>query len=340
MKWSEKENLSQEDDLDKKNLPWKAEPANFKIPTLDEIREARKKKIVISIASVYGDDMEDKLRAYCDDSADGSGERTFAFAGIVGTQEEWDEIKRAWLTCTEGKEFHGTNCESGYGDYKGIPLEKRLQEYKSLTTILADESKLYGFGVSVDIAAMKSNLPEAKEDAPYFKCFTHVVMGLAERGYLSKPRQMVQFTFDQNLQRRYNSILMLKLLSQWPNCEYGQYIDTDDVRFLSHKHVEIQAACLLAHDTMKHLDNLLLAEGLPTRKSLDRLLKTHRFLCHIYNNEYFEDISRLLKTYDEKNILWRNDYPEWLLQQKLDDNNSNRIGYLLSTIPPKQIIIE
>lgn len=327
------------DILDKNQPSWKGE-SGFKAPTLEEIREARKKKIVITIASVYGDDMSDRLRAYCDDSADGTGKRTFAFAGIVGTQEEWDEIKPAWLKCTEGREFHGTNCESGRGDYERISKEKRLEEYKQLTTILADDSKLYGFGVAIDIAAMISNLPETIEDAPYFSSFMHVVMGLAERGYLAEPRKKVQFNFDLNLRRRHNSILMLECLLQWPDCEYVKYIDAGDIRFLSHEHMEIQAACLLAHDTMKHLDNILLAEGVPTRKSLKSLLNTKRFICHIYGKDYFDDISRIIESYDNKDILWRDDYPQWLLERKLDDNNSNRIGYLLSTVPPKPIIIE
>ncbi len=190
------------------------------------------------------------------------------------------------------------------------------------------------------MAAMKSYLSDAIEDAPYYHCFMHVVMGLAERGYLSNPRKKVQFNFDKNLRRRHNSILMLECLSEWPGCEYGQYIDAGDIRFLSHEHIEIQAACLLAHDTMKHLDNILLAEGLPTRKSLNRLLKTNRFLCHIYNKEYFEDISKIIDSYDNNNTSWRDDYPQWLLERRLDDNNSNRIGYLLSTIPAKPIIIK
>lgn len=325
--------------LDKHIVPWKGESSNFKVPTLEEIREARKKKIVITISCVYGDDMDDRLRDYCDDSADGSGMRTFAFAGIVGTQEEWDEIKPAWLKCTGGKEFHGTNCESGHGDYKGIPLEKRLEEYKNLTAIIADESKLYGFGVSVDIDAMYSNLPEAKEDAPYFNCFMRVIMGLAERGYLSQPQKKVQFNFDKNLRRKHNSILMLELLSQWPDCEYARYIDIGDERFLSHEHPEIQAACLLAHDTMKYLDNILLAEGLPTRKSLNRLLKTNRFICHVYDRGYFDAISKIMKEDVDKFNAADSDYKQWLLKRRIDDNNTNKITYLLSTIPPKPIII-
>ncbi len=118
--------FSTKDNLDKVSRSWKGKLSNFKVPTLEEIREERKKRIIITIASVYGDDMGDRLHAYCDDSADGSGMRTFAFAGIVGTQEEWDEINPAWLKCTGGKEFHGTNCESGHGDYKGILKKKRL----------------------------------------------------------------------------------------------------------------------------------------------------------------------------------------------------------------------
>jgi len=61
------------------------------------------------------------LSVYADDSSDEKGERTFAVAGIIGTQEEWDAIKLKWVKRTSGKIFHAADCESGYGDYKGIP---------------------------------------------------------------------------------------------------------------------------------------------------------------------------------------------------------------------------
>ncbi len=52
-----------------------------------------------------------------DDSSDEKGVWTFAVAGIVGTQEEWDAIKPAWIKATEGRIFHATDNQSGKGDY-------------------------------------------------------------------------------------------------------------------------------------------------------------------------------------------------------------------------------
>ena len=308
---------------------------SFKVPTLQEIREERKKRTIITIACIYGDDVENGLHAVCDDSKNA---RTLAFAGVVGIQEEWDVIRPAWLDCTKGKEFHGSNCETGHKDYENIPLQERLDEYRKLTTILADESTLCGFGVALDIAAFKSNLPKAKKEAPYFSCFMRVVMGLAEVGYLSIPRQKVEFAFDINIYRQYNSARMLEVLSRWPDCKWAQYIITDRMRYLSHKEFEMQVACLLAREPFKYLDNILTGEGRNIRASTQKLLSTGRFRFHTYERGYFEDISQFMKDHADEFNKEDSAYRQWLKDKGIKvDNITNQIYWLLTVFPPKPI---
>ncbi len=187
MKVGEGKSLPRRGELDKKPPSWEGESACFKIPTPEEIREERKKRLIITMLCAYGDD-----------SSDEKGVRTFAVAGIVGTQEEWDTVKPAWEEATEGRIFHATDNQSGKGKvYKDIPKVKCDEEYIKLTNILV-KSKMFGYGHVVDIAAFKENLPESLEDAPYYHCFSHVVMGFAQLGYMSIPREKVKFTFDRN----------------------------------------------------------------------------------------------------------------------------------------------
>lgn len=107
--------------------------------SVESLRESRKKRLVVTMLTVYADD-----------SADAKAKQVFAIAGIMGTQEEWDDLAVNWLTLTNGKIFHGTDCESGYNDYKGIPQQQRLKEYADLTKLLT-KTKLLGFGVAVDL---------------------------------------------------------------------------------------------------------------------------------------------------------------------------------------------
>jgi hypothetical protein len=308
--------------LDKHTLPWKGEPFYFKVPTLEEIRQARRKRHIISMLCVYGDD-----------SSDEKGVRTFAVAGIAGTQEEWDAIKPAWVACSKGKIFHATDCEPGYGDYQGIPKDECLKEYKRLTEIIA-KTNMMGVGVAVDIAAFKDNLPDSIEDAPYYHCFSRVVMGFAELGYLSIPREKVKFVFDQNTKVKYNSILMLEYLSSLSEYNYSEYIDKGEIGFaLSREKIEIQAADLFAHETMKYLDNQLIAANRSIRKSLENLLNTGRFKCYCYERGYFEAIKNRLEYLEKEDNSWSEEYKNWLLKRKLSDNNSNRIRYLINLNP-------
>jgi hypothetical protein len=127
-----------------------------------------KKRLIVAMLTVYGDD-----------SSDAAGVRTFAVAGVMATQEEWDILKPEWIKCTRGKIFHATDCESGYGVYKGIPRDQRLKEYKAATQLLVN-TNMIGFGYAMDIDRYKTFMPNIFEDGPYFHCFVGVITAFAE----------------------------------------------------------------------------------------------------------------------------------------------------------------
>jgi hypothetical protein len=294
----------------------KAKSSNFKVPTLEEIREARKKRLIITMLSVYGDD-----------SSDETGVRTFAVAGIVGTQEEWDAIKPAWVKATGGKIFHAADCESCKGDYKGISKDQCDDEVRKLTDILV-KSNLYGYGFAVDVAAFYNNLPDSKENAPYYHCFSNVVMGLAEVGYLSVPREKVRFVFDKNEKVRFNSQLMLDYLSLFDS-PYSEYIEEGDITFSSRKAIEVQAADLFAREVMKELDNQIGSVKRYRRKPLIALYRTNRFKWGTLTRKDFEIIGKYIEKV-KQDKLWDDDYQKWLLKTKRKiDNDTNRITYLI-----------
>ena len=58
------------------------------------------------------------LTVFGDESSDETGSRVFAVAGVIGRQEEWDELEKVWLKRTGGVIFHAADCDSDKGDFK------------------------------------------------------------------------------------------------------------------------------------------------------------------------------------------------------------------------------
>lgn len=281
--------------------------------TIESLREARKKKVLIKMLSVFGDE-----------SSDESGQRTFAIAGIMGTQEEWDALEVKWLKRTGGKIFHATDCESGYGDYKDIPKEIRLKEYKDLTKILA-ESPMMGFGVAMDIQAYKRLFPEGLAVAPYFSCFVRVILYFARMASRYVPQHSkVDYIFDRNSETNFVSVSLVEYFTKLTEYDYSSFVGR--IAFDSIETTGIQIVDLLARETMKHMDNQIGLVKRPMRQSMASLIKTGRFDFRWNDEQYWEDFRSRVEDI-EKDIGMR-DYHKWLVEQNCLDNPENRTRYL------------
>jgi hypothetical protein len=153
---------------------------------IEEIKHVRKKRLVLVMLTVFGDESHDEKQ-----------QRIFAVAGILGSQEEWDELTPRWLIRTGGKAFHAADCESDQGEYKGVPHRENLKLYADLVKMIS-KTKMLGYGVAMDLEAHKISFPDVVENIPYQKCFEQVVIYFAERAYLHIPQQKVEFVFDLN----------------------------------------------------------------------------------------------------------------------------------------------
>ncbi len=280
---------------------------------LELIRQVRQNRLIIYMLSVYADDSSDAKR-----------DRIFAIAGIMGTQEQWDTIEIDWRTCTKGKIFHATDCESGHGDYKGISEEDRHNEYKELTKILS-KSMLSGFGAIVNIPDYKSCTLHDLKNAPYFHCFLSVVLHFVKWTRLIIPQQTVKFVFDINPEIEYSAGYLYDYLIKRPKYkEYTQYMHKQ-LGFSTSEEVGIQVADLFSHEAMKYCDNLYFAEKKRyTRKSISELFITDRFKLRYYEKNYFENLENR-----HKNALriYRERYSQWLKKHKRQDNAVNRLTF-------------
>lgn len=284
--------------------------------TVESLRQARKKKLVITVLTVYADESHDKK---C--------EHIFAVAGIMGTQEDWDALEVDWVATTEGKIFHATDCESGYKDYKDIPKDQRLKEYKDLTQLLV-RSKMSGYGAVVNIAEYKNTTLHDLKDASYFHCFMSVIFYFVKLTRNIIPQQKVKYIFDINHEIEYNAANLYAnyLVKRSEYKEYNSYMEKE-LGFATREIVGIQAADLFSHEAMKYYDNIYFSSiKLNTRQSVNALKNTGRFELNYYGKNYFEGVENKHKD-DLRN--YRKEYKEWLSKNKCNDNADNRIRYLI-----------
>jgi len=264
------------------------------------------------------------LTVYADDSSDAKRERTFAVAGIMGTQEQWDTLEVDWIACTKGKIFHATDCESDYGDYKDISQENRHSEYKQLTKILS-QSMMTGFGAIVNLSDYKNCTLDDLKDAPYFHCFLSVVFHFVKWTRLIIPQQTVKFIFDINPEIEYSAAYLYDYLIKRPRYrDYTKYMHKQ-LGFATKEVVGIQAADLFSHEAMKYCDNLYFAEKKRyTRKSIAELFITDRFKLRYYEKYYFDNFETKQK---EGLRNYREHYSKWLKKYRRQDNAVNRITF-------------
>lgn len=283
---------------------------------IEEIRLARKKRVVVYMLTVFGDESHDEKE-----------ERVFAVVGIIGRQEEWDTIEPVWFNRTGGKIFHAANCEANKGDFAGSPHAENLKLYADLTNILA-ETKLIGCGVAIDINAYRKNFPHVPPGMSYYMCFLAVVLWCGKVASLYVPQQKAKFIFDQNPKTDFNSGQMYNSMINYPEVTFNDYFD--EISFASRKKIGIQCADLFAREIMKHADNRLLGTiKRETRKSIQVLLNTERFHFKYYDNKYYEGLKIKTEELDSKSVngIGQTAFGRWLSKYGLSNNITNRIRY-------------
>lgn len=288
---------------------------------IEEIRQARKKRLVIIVLSVFGDESHDEKE-----------QRVFAVSGIAGTQEEWDELAVLWNQRTGGKPFHAADCEAGQGEYKGISRKERLKLYRQLVNLLI-ATKLMGFVKAIDLQGWRTYFPGNLDTIPYDLCFLEVVMLFAGMAYKSVPREKVNFTFDLNNRTNPSTAVFYEWMTSLPEWEW-KYAPclVHTISFAPRtESIGIQAADIFAREAMKHYDNFFIGPRKYRfeRKSLQELRATGRYKVLFFTKGYFEDWKNKYSLLEEKAGVTGSDYAQWLLQKKLNNNPVNRFKFLM-----------
>jgi hypothetical protein len=266
------------------------------------------------------------LSVFGDESSDETKQRVFVVGGLLGDTQQWDGLAPKWNETTGGRIFHAAECESGYGDFRGLSEETRHRLHRDLTRVLA-ESGLIGWGAAIDLKAATANFPEMLPHQPRFSCFVRVIQHFASVGSQCIPRDSLEFTFDQHPETQYNSGLLYNYMAtEWTD---EPAFLAEKISFASRKYVGIQAADLWAREMMKRFDSFIRDDRSTPRLQWQMLRETNRFYGEFICSGYFEDFKARYDSISAEVGMNQNEYQEWLVRKRRQDNQTNRIEYMM-----------
>lgn len=264
---------------------------------------------------------------YGDESADGKAERVFAVAAIIGTDRQWAEFVPAWNDITDGQEFHAAEWEREFvHDPDQNRHDNRQKSYRKLTELLA-WSGMHGRGVGVDLAGYRAAFPFVTSDMAYHKCFVEVADRMI-RDALGLCYRDIKFVFD-NRQGSGTTSIVYEWLSRQAEWTERLFL-ADELSFDNRENPCIQAADLLARETMKALDNKIGSRLRPFRKSFMTLASSARhFQFDFLMAEYFADMKVRMSSLEERVGFGKAEYLKWLKHEGAQDTLSTRHRFLI-----------
>jgi len=262
------------------------------------------------------------FHVYADESSDETGSRVVAVAGVVGTVEMWDELVPSWLERTKGIPFHAKDCESGWGDYRNNLHSENHALYRDLIQLLV-HSRLAGWGIAIDLAALRSVFPEAPAIS-YYKGFTEVIEAMTR--FAAYYQQSVKFTFDQREESEFNSRFLYQLFRK--ESEHKAVI-WQDVSFAnSREEPRLQVADLWTREAMKAMDNAYGPVKRPKRKSWEALEATNRFNIDALGTDWFSNLKEQMPEMQAETGLDMEKYRRWLDAMGLQSSISNMFRFI------------
>ena len=239
----------------------------------------------------------------------------------------WNPLNQAWRTRTGGVPFHAADCESGYGDYRLVDPVERTQLPLDLAQILA-KSGIIGYGIGIDLVGCRRAFPDMLADHTYYSAFLRTVDFLVARARAMNSNEPVKIVLDRHQRTEHNTGLLYKYAS-----EDGRWQDesvlSDRLSFASRDEIGIQVADLWVREFMKYFDGHLFSDQYVARPQCQVLLDTGRFGGDLQCAEYFDDMKVKMPILEAQTGMGRERYISWLKRKRRQDNQSNRIVYMM-----------
>ncbi len=273
------------------------------------------------------------LLVYGDESMDGGQQRVCAVAGVIGSEEEWTRVESLWADRTDGEPFHAKDCEANRGVYNRRPHAENLELYKDLTTILA-KSSLSGFAAVSDLQAQRRRHPTLP--MLYLREFSLLIDAM--QFFAGERHEMAKLCFDSRLETNFKATQMYAQAREY--LDWKERLHPELSFDSSSSSRRLQIADLFAHEAMKLVDNELMPEKRPTRKSWLALEKTGRFVVRAFLERFFQEEMACWKNIN-RNGVRSAEYREWLAKENRQHNLSNTIEFVgkrsLTEVPPSEI---
>jgi hypothetical protein len=207
---------------------------------------------------------------YFDDSSDEKHEQYFAYGGLIGSPDQWDEFQVQWGIETTGLEqpFHSADCDSGYGQFVGWPNEKRFDLMARLTAVIKRIS-LFGFASIIPVSDFKTVFPSLREREATQTAIAHVVVNMAS--VANRARDDFALWFESGNHNSWTVNVFERLrASGWEAINHVR-----GPAFENKQYQPMQAADLVAREAFKHIDNLGRRDP---RKALVKISNTMFFM--------------------------------------------------------------
>jgi hypothetical protein len=262
------------------------------------------------------------LSVFGDESADETQKRVFAVAGLIGTDEMWEQLAPKWVVRNGEIPFHAKDCDSDRGDYKTIPHAENKALYRDLAIMLA-ESELAGYGIAIDLLAARRWFPDSPEIS-YYKGFIEVVQAM--KNVAINTGETVKFTFDMRPEGDHNTGLLYGTCRL--DIEWAQYTFSEISFACAKDHPRLQMADLFAREAMKVWDNKIGPKKRGPRKSWLALYNSGRFVVEVFGDEWFNDLKRQMPKLEEATGMSGRECRQWLEERKLQCNTTNLFRYM------------
>lgn len=224
------------------------------------------------------------LAGYFDDSRDHG---MFVVAGYVAPTETWERFSRAWTQVLEDaprpvSEFKASNCRHRRGEFTGWSKQETTDLTKALVSLITDPGMrgMVGIGDGVITPRTDGSLQAAFRKLSYRTTSTKVIGHALRLGAEIEGCSEVRIIFDEQGKLEHLAREAAESAENLFGDKFGG--DLREPRFAeSHTTVPLQAADLLAYETLKEVRNRI--EGRTASTALERLTHGRRHVGRYLN---------------------------------------------------------
>ncbi len=205
------------------------------------------------------------VRAYIDESA--GQHQTFALGCAIAKGTDWTWINRDWKRCLERKNwelkragrkcisrYHASDCESRHGEFEGWSIAEKKLFIAELLSIL-NRFHIHILGITLDRAELSETYPAIKQSyidrESYAGLAWLLFPEIVREAHRLDTRPAVKIVYEHGEVSQH----MMNTFDRWKSSHLPDAQIFDSIEKDTWKVLPLQAADLIAFETMKDRDN-------------------------------------------------------------------------------------